>query len=233
MRRRRWLVAGALVLAGCGLPEPATRQGGDVASLWRIFLAAGIGVAVVVYGLIAYTIIRYRHRPSSGDDSIPGQRAYNLRMEILYTATPVVIVALLFGISVATERRLTATTANPALTVDVTSFQWGWQFDYPELNISVRGTGEGQLPVLVLPVGETTRLILRTNDVIHSFWVPQFLEKRDVIPGVDNQIDVTPTKVGSYGGRCAEYCGLDHWRMSFTVDVRTRADFERWVSSQR
>lgn len=215
------------------MPEPVTRQASDVASLWRVFFMAAIGVALVVYGLIAYTVIRFRRRRSSGDDTIPGQGAYNLRMEILYTATPVVIVALLFGLSVATERRVTATTSTPALTVNVTSFQWGWQFDYPGLNISVRGTGEGQLPVLVLPVEETTRLVLRTNDVIHSFWVPQFLEKRDLIPGVDNKIDVTPTKVGSYGGRCAEYCGLDHWRMSFTVEVKTRTDFDKWVSSQR
>ncbi len=95
------------------------------------------------------------------------------------------------------------------------------------------GTGEGQPPELFLPVGETARLTLATNDVNHSFWVPHFLEKRDLIEGVDNTIDITPTEIGRYDGRCAEYCGLDHWRMDFVVNVVSQSDFEAWIASQR
>jgi cytochrome c oxidase subunit 2 len=71
----------------------------------------------------------------------------------------------------------------------------------------------------VLPAGQTTRLVLTTTDVIHSFWVPAFLQKRDLIPGVDNAVDVTPTELGTFDGKCAEFCALDHWRMTFTVQV--------------
>ena len=85
---------------------------------------------------------------------------------------------------------------------------------------------------MVLPVGRTTRLRLVTSDVNHSFWVPRFLSKRDLIPGVRNEIDVTPNTRGSFVGRCAEFCGLDHWRMNFSVRVVSPAEYERWLSDQ-
>jgi cytochrome c oxidase subunit 2 len=187
-------------------------------------------VAAIVYGLIAYVTIRFRRRD---DDGLPRQKASNIPMEILYTATPIVVVAVLFGVSVAAEQRLTRTEPNPMMTVDVTSFQWGWQFEYPDKHITVTGTGETDPPVLVLPVGQKVQLVLHTEDVIHSFWVPRFLEKRDLIQGVDNSVDITPTEIGRFDGRCAEFCGLDHWRMDFVVDVRSRADFDSWVRSQQ
>ena len=110
------------------------------------------------------------------------------------------------------------------LTVEVTGFQWGWQFRYPDRNVTITGTAEaGQQPTLVLPAGRTARLVLRTTDVNHSFWVPAFLEKRDLIAGVDNAIDVTPTTEGTFDGKCAEFCALDHWRMTFTLEVVARS----------
>jgi cytochrome c oxidase subunit 2 len=234
MRRRLVVVAGAFLLAGCelpsfGAPDSASREGSNVLTLWKGFFLAASAVGTIVLGLIAYVAIRYRRR----NDDVPSQKGEHIPLEIFYTVTPILIVAVLFGFSVAAEQRITRTSANPPLTVNVTGFQWGWKFEYPNDKVTVLGTGEVQPPELYLPVGETTRLVLQTTDVNHSFWVPNFLVKRDLIQGVDNVIDVTPTNVGRYDGRCAEYCGLDHWRMDFIVNVVSKADFDKWIKAQR
>jgi cytochrome c oxidase subunit 2 len=152
---------------------------------------------------------------------------------VIYTVTPIIVVAILFGFSVTTQTKVDRLVDQPDVIVDVTGFQWGWQFAYRNEDLTVDGTGEQQLPELVLPVDKTVRFVLRTNDVNHSFWVPAFLEKRDLIAGVDNQIDVTTTRTGTFDGRCAEYCGLDHWRMSFTVRVLDQAGYDEWVATHR
>ena len=234
MRRPLVLVAGAVLLAGCelpsfGAPDPASKEGSDVLSIWKGFFVAGLVVAAIVLGLIFYAAIRFRRRT----DDIPSQKASNIPMEVLYTVTPIVIVAVLFGVSVAVEQRLTRTSDKPPMVVQVTGFQWGWQFEYPDQHVTVVGTGEQSTPELVLPVDQTVQLVLRTNDVNHAFWVPHFLEKRDLIQRVDNTVDITPSRIGRYDGKCAEYCGLDHWRMSFDVNVVSKADFDQWVASHR
>jgi cytochrome c oxidase subunit 2 len=234
MRRRPVLVAGTLLLAGCelpsfGAPDAASREGSDVQSLWKGFFVAAIAVGVLVLGLIVYVTIRFRRR----NDDVPSQKPAHVPLEILYTVTPIVVVAVLFGFSVAAEQRITSTVDDPPLSVDVTGFQWGWKFEYPDQRVTVLGTGELQPPELYLPVDQTTRLVLRTTDVNHSFWVPRFLNKRDLIQGVDNVIDITPTEVGRYDGKCAEYCGLDHWRMDFVVNVVSQTDFDDWIRSQQ
>lgn len=235
MRRRLALVAGALLLAGCelptfGAPDSATKQGDDVLALWKGFFLAAMAVGAIVLGLITYTAIRYRRR----SDEVPSQKAEHIPLEILYTATPILIVAVLFGVSVVTQQHVTKTTDHPPITVHVTGFQWGWKFEYLDQRVTVTGTAEQPSPPeLVLPVNETTQLVLVTTDVNHSFWVPSFLEKRDLIQGIDNKIDITPTEIGQYDGKCAEYCGLDHWRMTFTVRVVSRDDFDKWVAEHR
>src|SRR5687767_10119351 len=192
MRRRLVLVAGTLLLAGCelpsfGAPDAASREGSEVEALWKGFFLAAIAVGVLVLGLIAYVTIRFRRR----NDDVPGQAHANIRIEVLYTVTPIVVVAILFGFSVAAQQRITGTVDDPPLTVHVTGFQWGWQFEYPSERVTVLGTGELHPPELYLPVDQTTQLVLRTTDVNHSFWVPRFLNKRDLIQGVDNIIDIT------------------------------------------
>ena len=153
-------------------------------------------------------------------------------MEILYTVTPVVVVAALFGISVATQLKVTnPSNTQPALVVDVTGFQWGWRFDFPEQHVTVEGSGEVNPPTIDLPVDRPVHFVLRTKDVNHAFWVPQFLEKKDLIQGIDNSLDITPTTVGEFDGKCAEFCGLDHWRMPFTLRVVNQGDFDAWVRS--
>lgn len=223
-------------LASCalpsfGAPDPATEQGREVFDLYRAFAAAAAGVGVFVTVLLVYVIIRYRRRPDQDPGEVPSQKPYNVPIEVLYTAVPLLIVAVLFVFSVRTEDRVSAETDRPDLVVDVTGFQWQWQFTYVDAGLTVTGAPESGIPELVLPAERTTRLELRTTDVIHSFWVPDFLVKRDMIPGIDNAIDVTPTELGTFDGVCAEYCGLDHGRMRFSVRVLPPDEFDEWLEA--
>ena len=112
-------------------------------------------------------------------------------------------------------------------------FQWQWQFRYLDEGFIITGDSEGDPPEMVVPVGSTIRLRLVANDVNHSFWVPRFLSKRDLIPGVRNVINVEVTERGTFTGRCAEFCGLDHWRMYFDVRSVDPAEYRTWVADQR
>ena len=225
----------AVLLAACsdfGAPDPASDQADSVHSLWRGTVIAALVVGAFVWGLIGWALLRYRRR----SDDVPSQKAHNVRLEVIYTAIPVVIVAVLFVFTMLAQRDVTELTDHPDVTVDVIGFQWQWQFRYedPEGGTGpvVTGSSVGAPPEMVLPVGRTTRLRLVTSDVNHSFWVPRFLSKRDLIAGVRNEIDVTPNTRGSFVGRCAEFCGLDHWRMNFSVRVVSPAEYERWLSDQ-
>jgi cytochrome c oxidase subunit 2 len=232
---RRWAVfaAGAgVALAGCGgdygAPEPGTRQGGDVVDLWRteVWIAAALGALVL--GLIAWCVLRYRKRPDD-DGTMPDQRAGSIPLEIFYTAVPVLIVAGLFVYNLdlshdIDERR------DAALVIDVTGFQWQWAFDYRAHDVRIVGDVR-RPPTMVLPVDTDVRLNLRPADVIHSFYVPGFLIKRDLVPGVVNTIDLHTTRTGTYLGHCAEFCGLDHARMNFDVRIVSAAEFARWTEA--
>jgi cytochrome c oxidase subunit 2 len=209
-----------VAIAGCGderfgAQAPVTEQAHHTLGLWRGFFITAAVVGALVLGMIAFVLIRFRRR----GDEIPSQKDAHIPLEIVYTLTPIVVVAVLFAFSVAVEHKVNREVAQPDLVVNVTGFQWGWQFDYPDQHVTITATANESRPQLVLPVGRTSRLVLRTQDVNHSFWVPPFLVKRDMIAGVDNTIDVTPDRVGTYDGRCAEYCSLDHWRMVFVVRV--------------
>jgi cytochrome c oxidase subunit 2 len=166
---------------------------------------------------------------NTGARPAPRQHQYNTRLEIVYTAIPLALVMVLLALALRTTSTLTATSAEPALQVDVKGFQWQWQFTYPQHRITITAGGPDSYPTLVLPVGRTVRFDLSADDVIHSFWVPEFLEKRDLIPGVDNVIEVFVKAPGEWTGRCAEYCGFNHWRMKFTVRAIPADEFDRWV----
>jgi cytochrome c oxidase subunit II len=222
-------IAGGCELPGFGAPDPKSDQGESIFNLWQGFFLAGLGVAALVWGLLIWCILRYRRRH---DDEVPNQKAYNIPMEILYSVVPVLVVAVLFGVSVATQERVNDLDPDPVARIDVVGFQWSWQFVYRDEDVVV--TGEpGRGPEMVVPVGRPVQLRLVSNDVNHSFWVPDFLSKRDLIPGIDNTIDVTPTETGEYVGRCAEFCGLDHWRMNFSVRVVPPEEFEAWLDDRR
>jgi cytochrome c oxidase subunit 2 len=219
--RAATVLALVLLLPACsgrgGAPEPVTRQGDDVLHLWRILLSAGVALGVFVTALILWSVVRYRRPRDAEAGDLPKQTRANVPLEVLYTVIPLVIVAVLFGVTLRTQHRVTRLSPTPELGVEVTGFQWGWRFRYPAQQVTVVGDVNNR-PTLVLPVGATVRLRLIATDVIHSFYVPAFLVKRDMIPGVDNSIEVRPTHPGRFPGVCAEFCGLEHWRMMFDVE---------------
>lgn len=211
-----------------GAPDPATRQGGRILDLWRVLFLTGLALGAIVVALIVWSLVRYRRR----DGREAAGFSENVRLELLYTAIPVVIVAVLFGITMGVQQKVTNLAAAPDLRIEVTGFQWGWRFRYLTEGITIVGTSH-MPPTMVLPLGATARLILRSPDVIHSFYVPEFLEKRDLIPGVENRIDIAPSRLGRFGGLCAEFCGLEHAAMTFAVEIVEPQDFQAFVQEQQ
>ena len=223
------------LLGGCLLPPtPETTQAKDVFTLYVVVFIMGAVVFFGVEGAIVYSIIRYRRR----DDRLPAQLHGNTLVEIMWTAIPTVIVLFLFVWSTLTLGTIQAK-SNPAVTVEVTGFQWQWTFHYldgdndPKNDYSVTGTPANP-PVMGLPVGEPIRVILKSSDVIHSFFVPHFLVKRDVVPfpnGINpNELEFTISDPGTYGGQCAEFCGDLHSKMTFTIQAMATADYQKWLA---
>jgi cytochrome c oxidase subunit 2 len=225
-------IVAPLGLAGCaafGMPDSATEQGDTVLDLWSPTVVAALVVGCIVWGLITWSVIRYRKR----NYTLPTQVEEHIPIEVAYTVVPIIIVVVLFVFGSLAYRDVSSTSGTPDQRVTVTGFQWSWQFAYEGTDVVIEGDGQdNDGPELVLPVGETTRLDLVSVDVAHSFWVPEFLSKTDLIPGVDNQVDVTPTQEGTFRGRCAEFCGLDHWRMYFQVRLVSAEEFDAWLAEQ-
>jgi cytochrome c oxidase subunit II len=224
----------ALVLGGCSAlypPDAATTQGGDIRSLYSVFMVPIVAIFILVEGLIVWSVVRYRRR--KGDDELPVQTHGNNVLEITWTVLPTILVLVLFVLSWQTLNKVDAKSANPDLTVDVTGFQWQWTFAYPQYGLSYTGIGD-QGPVLVLPADEVVHFRLHSSDVIHSFYVPDFLFKRDVIPGQVNNFDLTVKDAGvTYSGQCAQLCGMNHYQMRFTVQTMTPAGFQAWVQAEQ
>ncbi len=233
------LVVLLLALTGCanntltrlGFPNPVTEQGKVTLSLWQGSWIAGLLVGCVVWGLILWAVIFHRKR----GDKLPPQVRYNMPIEILYTVVPFVLIAVLFYYTAKDENYIDSLSAKPAVTVNVIGFQWSWEFNYPQYDVTSDGYmwGFGPLPVLEIPVGEVIRFNLTSTDVIHAFWVPQFLFKRDVIPGHPNHFQITATQTGTFTGHCSELCGVYHSRMLFTVNIVTPAQFKQWITHEK
>jgi cytochrome c oxidase subunit 2 len=233
------LLALVLVTAGCLVPPtPETTQAKDTFGLYLLVFVMGAIVFVGVEAWIVYSVIRYRRR----DDRLPTQLHGNVIVEMVWTAIPTVIVLVLFVVSTMTLGAIDTPAKNPAVTIEVTGFQWQWTFRYldndndPNNDYTVTGT-TSQPPVMGLPVGEPVHLILHSADVIHSFFVPHFLIKRDVIPfpaGQNpNTLDFTITTAGTYGGQCAEFCGDLHARMTFSVLAMAPDAFQQWLADAK
>lgn len=225
---------------GPGAPGPGffpidsvTKQGVPTQGLYDLTFAIALIVFVLVEGLLLFIAIRFRRKPT--DTELPPQIHGSTRLELLWTIIPMITVTALFVAAIITlNEEYEARAAEPNLIVDVTGFQWQWKFVYPEQGITLTGTGrEG--PVMALPVGETIRIRLHSadTDVIHSFYVPQFLYKLDVVPGRVNEFDVLVQQVGTFAGQCAEFCGFGHADMHFSVQAMTPDDFAAWVAQQQ
>ncbi len=228
------------LVAACGMvpPEPHTNQAKEVFWLYNVVLVMGGIVFLAVEGFIVYSVVRYRRR----DDRLPTQIHGNNLVELVWTAIPTVIVLILFVLSTLTLNSISAHSDHPGVTIEVDGFQWQWTFHYldgdadPTNDVSVTGTPANP-PQMALPVGEEVRLILVSKDVIHSFYVPAFLVKRDLIPvgpgRAPNELTFTVSEAGTYAGQCAEFCGDLHSRMTFSVQAMPRAGFDAWIAAIR
>ena len=250
-RARRGVSAAALGLlviavSGCtsnqftrlGWPAPVTKQGKVMLTLWQGSWIAALAVGAVVWGLILWACIFHRKRT----DELPPQVRYNLPIEIMYTVVPFILVAVMFYFTARDENYVDAVSAHPNVIVNVTGFQWSWEFSYPQYKVPGSAAGDvsltgqpypGPLPELVIPEHETVKFTLNSLDVVHSFWIPVFLFKRDVIPNHTNYFQVTATKTGTFIGRCTELCGVYHSLMLFRVKIVTPQQFRQFMIAQQ
>ncbi len=238
---------GVLTLTGCdmpnnefwrfGWPEGITDEAESMRELWTGSVIAALVVGFLVWGLILYSVVAHRKR----SDELPRQTAYNLPLEIAYTIAPFLIIAALFFFTVVTQNEVQERSDDPDETIAVNAFKWNWQFVYPDttgpdgLPVDTLGSST-EIPVLVLPTDRTIRFEVASADVIHSFWVPEFLFKLDVIPGNengrDNVFEVTVREEGAYVGRCAELCGTYHAYMNFEVRAVSGEDYDAYLAAR-
>lgn len=259
-RRLRWAATPvaavlALILAGCSqaqlqgfLPtEPGTTNHVDrVIGLWVTSWIVLLVVGVIVWGLIIWASVAYRRR--KGQTGLPVQLRYNMPIEIFYTIVPFILVLGFFAFTARDQAAIEEPTAEPDVTIDVYAKRWAWDFNYVDQDdeddsvyyqgIQAQELGDGnvddsQLPVLYLPVGKTVEIELQSRDVAHSFWVVDFLYKKDTIPGKTNYMYFTPEKEGTFRGKCAELCGEYHSLMLFDVKVVSEGEYEAYLETLR
>ena len=235
------------LLTGCsvdevlrfGWPIGVTPQATYMREFWTWSCIAALVIGVITWGAMFWAMIFHRKR--AGDSDVPPrQTQYNLPIEIIFTVVPTIIVAVLFAFTVQVQNNVTGEDPAPDLKVDITAFQWNWQFTYPDTRtptgapVTTIGTAD-TIPLLVLPTNQSIQFTQRSNDVIHSFWVPEFLFKRDVFPMPEkndqeyvwriDQID----REGAFVGRCAELCGAYHSVMNFEVRALNPDLFARYL----
>jgi len=182
-------------------------------------------VFLVVAGLLVWSMLRYRRR----GDELPPQIHGNNKLELTWTLIPLLLVIVLFVVTIQGQNKALQRSTRPALEVDVLAFQWSWRFAYEGQGVEVVGS-PGNVPELVVPVGQPVRIRLRSADVVHSFYVPRTLFKRQAIPGRTTEFDLTFEKVGTYQGHCVQFCGLAHDDMLFRVRVVSPGEFQSWLA---
>lgn len=244
--------ASALVLSAC-TPEvkngwlpterDTTNHTGRIIDLWVNSWIAALVVGIITWGLIIWCIIAYRRR--KGTTGYPRQISYNLPMEVFYLTIPLFMVLVFFHFTDRDQRALDERVNNPDVTINVQGKQWAWDFNYlkgpnvPEsvynattqVHLAGQPVNQDRIPTLYLPVNKSVEFVLESRDVIHSFWVPAFLQKRDLIPGKTNYINVTPQQLGTYDGKCAELCGEYHSEMLFRVKVVSDVEFQQYLQT--
>ena len=236
----------ALTATGCsgeevlrfGWPEAVTPQGERMQVFWTWTVVAALIVGAIVWALILWPVIAHRRK----GEELPRQFQYNHFLEVFYTGIPAIMVVILFYFTITTQNYVLAEADadDVDVSVDVTGFQWNWEFAYQGSKTPdgdrVRTVGSSdEIPLLVLPTGQTIQYNLRARDVIHSFFVPEFNFKRDVFPhpeknNQDSTFQNTIDREGSFVGRCAELCGIYHSAMNFEVRALNPDRFDRYMS---
>jgi len=244
-------IGAALALAGCTpaqqrgfLPEGstnATNHTEGITALWVNSWIVLLGVGVITWGLILWATIAYRRR--KGQTGLPVQMRYNMPIETFFTVVPVILVLGFFAFTAQEQSKIEARYDDPENVVEVFGKRWAWDCNYlsddvyfsgKQVEIDENGSAKPEtMPVLYLPVDKTTEVRLESRDVIHSFWVVEFLYKKDMIPGQTNYMSFTPTETGTYMGKCAELCGQDHSMMLFELKVVEQDEYDAYVESLR
>lgn len=199
----------------------------EFTSLFSLYEWVMIATTVVVFAAVLFAAVHYRRRPGRR----PSARSEANVVELVYALILVGVVALLVTRTFTTENRVDAVASGVRQRVEVTAFKWGWRFTYPGSGVTVVGDNRRN-PTLHLPVGEPVVFTERSQDVVHSFWVPALRFKRDAWPDDTVEFELTVDRPGVYAGRCAEFCGLHHSDMNFVVVAETRDRFERWLRAQ-
>lgn len=220
-----------LLLAACSGRYPnstfthLTDFNRDSTSLWNLMIWLGIGVFVLVELLLVYVMITYRRRPN---DTEPEHVHGNTKLELTWTILPAVILVIIAVPTVKSIWKFQSGAPANALQIDVIGHQWWWEFRYPEQNVTTANE-------LYLPTGRPVMFTLRSQDVIHSFWIPQLGGKRDVVSNRTNHLWFTPDSVGTqaFNGTCVEYCGASHANMRFRAYTVSPEEFDRWVAGQQ
>ncbi|MBB2976819.1 cytochrome c oxidase subunit 2 [Microbacterium endophyticum] len=253
-------LAAVAVLAGCSPTElhgflpgfvedgtPATNHTDMVAGLWVNSWLVLLGVGIITWGLMLWAMIAYRRR--KGQTGLPVQMRYNMPIESFYTIVPLILVVGLFAFTARDQTVLETQTEDPDVSIIAIGKQWAWDFQYNgekedgsdavwSMGIQAQYDGAGnvdesQLPTLYMPVNQTVKIQLESRDVIHSFWIIDFLYKKDMYIGKDNYWSFTPTREGTYEGKCAELCGEYHSAMLFNVKVVSADEYENYLASLR
>jgi cytochrome c oxidase subunit 2 len=236
------------------MPVGVTELSQDIYGLHMLILWVCVAIAVVTFGVMIFAIARFRKSKGAKADT---SMLHSTKLEIAWTIVPVFI---LIGMAIPTVETLIRIddTSGSEMTIKATGYQWFWQYEYLDGGVSyysrlaqssneTRQLGSGKDPrslehylldvdkPLVIPTGTKVRLLLTANDVIHSWWVPEFGMKRDAIPGFINEmwIKVDEDKPGTYRGQCAELCGRDHGFMPIVVVAKPKAEFQAWLASQQ
>ena len=234
------------------MPVGVTQIAREVHSLHMIVFWICVAIAVAVFGAMIYSIIAFRKSKGAVADTT---MLHSTIVEVIWTTIPVVI---LVGMAVPAAKTLVRMddTRNAELSIKITGYQWKWQYEYLGKGISFYSTLGAEsnyarqlhsgidpntvkdylLEVdheVVVPVDTKVRLLLTANDVIHSWWVPDFAVKKDAIPGFINEAWFKSEKIGHYTGQCTELCGRDHGFMPIVVNVVSKEDFARWVADQQ
>jgi cytochrome c oxidase subunit 2 len=231
-------IVGLVFWSGVGsalYPPPAvTEEAKAISTLYDIVFALAVGVFVAVEGLIIWSVFRYRRRP--GDVDLPPQTHGNNLVEAIWTLIPTIIVLVLFVFSWNTLQEVDATSEHPDLRIHALAGQFQWQFEYLDENGNHLATQTAPLQEkgggMAVPVGRNVYVTLDSGDVIHAWYVPHFLFKRDVIPGQTNHFEfkVEEDEAGQvFRGQCAELCGTGHRTMLFDVVAMSQADFDAWL----
>jgi len=221
--------APVLLTAGCvksGISPKAEETSG---LFWTIFVL-GVPVFALFEGALLTAVVRFRRRRGDLAEApqTPGGKA---SMTVIF-AIPLLIVSVLLYYGEAVLSDVDSTSDNPDLHLVVTGFQWEWSANYVDQGFTVTGKTNKSHLVMEVPVNDVVQVELRSTDVIHEFYVPDLLFMKNAVPGHPNVFSFQPTKLGTFHGQCAQFCGLSHATMQFDLKVVSAAEFQSWVQEQ-